>query len=69
MYRMYYTSNTTMKRTNGKFVTENEDLIENVKKELPKQKVQKYLSNMEKIGISHDEAVEWLHKLGENKYD
>ena len=29
-------------RTNGKFVTENEELIENVKKKLANQKVQKY---------------------------
>ena len=57
---MYYTSNTTMKRTNGKFVTENEELIENVKKELANQKVQKYFQDMNKLGINKDDAIKYL---------
>ena len=47
-------------RTNGKFVTENEELIENVKKELANQKVQKYFQDMNKLGINKEDAIMYL---------
>ena len=47
-------------RTNGKFVTENEELIENVKKELANQKVQRYFQDMNKLGINKEEAITYL---------
>ena len=47
-------------RTNGKFVTENEELIENVKKELANQKVQKYFQDMNKLGIDKQDAITYL---------
>ena len=49
-------------RTNGKFVTENEELIENVKKELANQKVQKYFQDMNKLGINKEDAVTYLQE-------
>lgn len=54
-------------RTNGKFVTENKQLIENVKKELANKRVQKYLEDMEKIGITNIEAIRYLQELGGKK--
>lgn len=51
-------------RTNGKFVTTNQKLIEDVKKELAKQKVHNYLKDMENLGISKEEAISYLQKLG-----
>ena len=51
-------------RTNGKFVTENEELIENVKKELASQKVQKYFQDMQKLGIDRENAITYLQELG-----
>ena len=51
-------------RTNGKFVTENKELIENVKKELANQKVQKYFQDMNKLGIDKGKAITYLQKLG-----
>ena len=51
-------------RTNGKFVTENEKLIENVKKELANQKVQKYFQDMQKLGIDKEDAIKYLQELG-----
>ena len=51
-------------RTNGKFVTENEELIENVKKELANQKVQKYFQDMNKLGIDKEKAITYLQELG-----
>ena len=54
-------------RTNGKFVTENKKLIEKMKKELAKEKVNNYLNDMENIGISYEEACKYLQELGGNK--
>lgn len=51
-------------RTNGKYVTEDENLIGEVKKELAKEKVNNYLNSMNDIGISYDEAIKYLQELG-----
>ncbi len=51
-------------RTNGKYVTEDESLVEKVKKELAKEKVNNYLNSMNDIGISYDEAIKYLQELG-----
>ena len=50
-------------RTNGKYVTEDEKLIEKVKKELAKEKVKNYLNSMNSIGISFEEALKYLQEL------
>ena len=54
-------------RTNGKFVTTDSKLIENIKKELAKQKVHAYLLDMEKLGISNIDAIKYLQELGGEK--
>ncbi len=51
-------------RTNGKYVTEDERLIEKVKKELAGEKVNSYLNSMNDIGISYEEAIKYLQELG-----
>lgn len=51
-------------RTNGKFVTTNKELIDNVKEELAQEIVKKYLEDMKSIGISNSEAITYLQKLG-----
>lgn len=51
-------------RTNGKFVTNDEKLLMQVKKELAKQKVIHYLEGMEQLGISQEEAIQYLQELG-----
>ena len=51
-------------RTNGKYVTEDEKLIDVVKKELAKEKVNNYLNSMTAIGISLEESIEYLKDLG-----
>lgn len=51
-------------RTNGKFVTEDEKLIEKTKKNLAKEKVNNYLNSMENIGINYELAVKYLQELG-----
>ena len=54
-------------RTNGKFVTENKELIEKIKKELAKEKVNNFINDMSNIGISYEEAIKYLQELGGNK--
>lgn len=51
-------------RTNGKYVTEDEKLIEKTKKDLAQEKVNNYLNSMKSIGISYDLAVTYLQELG-----
>ena len=51
-------------RTNGKFVTKDIKLIENKKKELAKNKVKNYLTDMKKIGITYEEAIKYLQEIG-----
>lgn len=51
-------------RTNGKYVTEDEKLIEKIKKQLAQQKVNNYLNSMKDIGISYELAVKYLQELG-----
>lgn len=54
-------------RTNGKYVTTNKDLIENIKKALAKEKVVNYLNEMQNIGITCEEAIIYLQELGGKK--
>lgn len=54
-------------RTNGKFVTENIELIYKVKLELAKEQVNNYLNAMNDIGITYNDAVKYLKELGGNK--
>ena len=51
-------------RTNGKFVTDNKELIEKIKKELAKEKVNNFLKDMKNIGITYEQALKHLQELG-----
>lgn len=51
-------------RTNGKFVTKDYELIKKIKKELAKEKVEKYLNDMKNIGITYQEAKKYLQEIG-----
>ena len=54
-------------RTNGKFVTTNQKLIDKYKKDYANQLSQKYFLNMKNIGFNKEEALEYLKELGGNK--
>ena len=54
-------------RTNGKFVTENQELIDKYKKEYADELSREYLLAMENIGYDKSEAVIFLNKIGGNK--
>lgn len=51
-------------RTNGKFVSDNKKLIEERKKKLAKEKTEEFLKSMQDIGITFEEAIEYLRKMG-----
>ena len=51
-------------RTNGKFVTQDENLIAKIKDELAKEKVDKYILDMKNIGITFEESIKYLQKRG-----
>ena len=53
-------------RTNGKYVTEDEELIEKVKRKLAKKIVNNYLNSMKNIGIDYDLAVKYLQEGGKD---
>ena len=55
-------------RTNGKYVTEDKKLIEKIKRELAQEKVNKYIIDMNSIGITFDESIKYLQELGGKKW-
>ena len=54
-------------RTNGKFVTDNKELIESIRKKLAEEKVNNFLKDIKNIGITYKEALAYLQKLGGNE--
>lgn len=54
-------------RTNGKFVTENYELIEQIKTAHAKENAEKFFTGMESIGFDKFQSIEFLKKLGGNK--
>lgn len=51
-------------RTNGKYVTEDEKRIEEIKKQVAQEKVNHYLDSMKNIGINYETALKYLQELG-----
>ena len=51
-------------RTNGKFVTDNKELIEKIKRKLAEEKVNNYIKDMKNIGITYEESIQYLQELG-----
>jgi len=54
-------------RTNGKFVTNNQKLIDKYKKQYADELSQKYFINMESIGFNKEETIDYLKKIGGDK--
>ena len=54
-------------RTNGKYVTTDSNLINKYKEEHAKYLTENYFLNMEKLGITKEEATKYLNELGGNK--
>lgn len=47
-------------RTSGRIVTENEDMISEIKKELAKEQVERFLEKMRELGFEKQEIVAFL---------
>lgn len=48
------------KRTNGRFVTEEEGLIESSKQQVAKAKIDEFLLYMQSLGIKNDEIITYI---------
>lgn len=53
-------------RTNGKYVTEEEEIIFHIKNELANQKVDFFIKEMQEIGFSKQETMEYVKKRSES---
>ena len=54
-------------RTNGKFVTEDQELINKYKKQYADEISKKYFKSMENIGFNNVETISYLEKIGGDK--
>ncbi len=50
-------------RTNGKFVTDDERFLHKCRAQFAKTKIQKFLSEMQELGLSCSEIISYLQKL------
>ena len=48
-------------RTSGRFITEDETLVNNLKTSLAKEKINEFLDLMQKLGYSNQEISELMH--------
>lgn len=52
-------------RTSGRFITEDINMIKDIKNGLAKEQIQKFLYNMEKIGYTKPETIELIKIMSE----
>lgn len=51
-------------RTSGRFITEEEDIIKEIKTESAERSIREFLKNMEQIGYSKEEIIKILENYG-----
>lgn len=51
-------------RTSGRFITEKEDIIKEIKTESAERSIREFLNNMEQIGYSKEEVIKILENYG-----
>ena len=49
-------------RTNGKFVTEDKELVQKIREELAKETFNKFQENMKQLGFGEDEMKQYVMK-------
>lgn len=49
-------------RTNGKFVTEDQELVQKIREELAKETFRKFQENMKQLGFGEDEMKQYVMK-------
>ena len=50
-------------RTSGRFITEDSNMVENMRKDLAREQIEKFLNNMEKIGFTKKEAIDLIENI------
>mgnify|MGYP000400680780 CR=1 FL=1 len=50
-------------RTNGKFVTENKDIIQKVKGKIAQEQVKNFLKKMDELGFTHTEILSIISEI------
>lgn len=55
------------KRTTGRFITEDEELILTLRAEIAKEKIQMFLSDMEQLGFEKEETLALMHQSMEGE--
>lgn len=51
------------KRTSGRFITEDVQMIKNIRDDLAKDQIKSFFKNMEKIGYTHDEIIQLVQNI------
>ncbi len=54
-------------RTSGRFITEDTDMVQNLKDELASEAVKAFLDSMKRIGYSKEKTIELIKKSMEEK--
>lgn len=54
-------------RTSGKFISEDEAMILKLKKDIAKTEIEKFLTNMSKLGFTRQETIAILEDISNNK--
>lgn len=54
-------------RTSGRYITDDKAAIDGLKKGFAKKKLEKFLDDMERIGLGVDETIELLREYGGRK--
>lgn len=54
-------------RTSGRFVTEDRELIGNVKEEMAAEQISAFLENMKQLGFNKEETIRIIEKLEEER--
>ncbi len=54
-------------RTSGRYITDDKTVIDELKKEFARKKLEGFLGDMERIGLGVDETIELLREYGGRK--
>lgn len=54
-------------RTSGKFISEDEAMIQKLKKDIAKNEIEKFLANMSKLGFTKKETIAILEDISNNE--
>ena len=62
MSEMERTGIVTTQRTSGRLITEDTDMIQDLRKQMAQEQIKDFLDKMEKLGFSRDEITDMMYK-------